>query len=162
MKLLFSILITILFISSPDLSKVRVDYINAFQNKENAMDLHNELAEVVKSDAKTLVAYKGAVTTLMAKFSKSTKDKKSLFKEGATLIEYAVAEDPNNIEIRCIRIGVQENTPKVVKYYKNISEDKQFLLEHYKEITSNKLKDYIRGFIMHSKSFSDAEKEMFN
>ena len=117
------------------------------------------MAEVAKSDAKILVAYKGAVTTLKAKFAKSTKDKKTLFKEGATLIEYAIAEDPNNIEIRCIRLGVQENTPKVVKYYKNIPEDKQFVLEHYKEITTSKLKDYIKGFVMHSKSFTDSEKE---
>ena len=159
MKFLFSIIFLIYFTSSPDLSKVREDYINAVHNKENTENLYHELRDVDKSDANIFIAYKGAVTTLMAKFSKNTKDKKELFKEGATLIEYAASKDPSNIEIRCIRLGVQENTPKVVKYRKKIPEDKQYILEHYKEITSSKLRDYIKGFILHSKSFTVAEKK---
>ena len=161
MKILFFILFASLFIGSPDLSKVREDYKNAIHNKENTVKLHSDLASVTNSDSKVLVAYKGAVTTLMAKFAKNSKDKKIFFKEGATLIEYAAAEEPDNVEIRCIRLGVQENTPKVVKYRKSIYEDKQFILDHYKEITSNKVKDYIKGFIKQSKSFSEQEKEMF-
>ncbi len=160
MKILFSILFATLFICSPELSKVRIDYKNAIHNKENTVELHIDLASVNNNDSKVLVAYKGAVTTLMAKFAKNSKDKKDFFKEGATLIEYAVTEDSNNIEIRCIRLGVQENTPKVVKYRKSIPEDKQFILDHYKEITSSKEKDYIKGFILQSKSFTVAEKEL--
>lgn len=159
MKLLIILFFTTLFLVAPDLTKIREDYINAVHSKENAENLYNDLAEVAKSDVKVLVAYKGAVTTLKAKFEKSTKDKKELFKEGATLIEYAAAEDPSNIEIRCIRLGVQENTPKVVNYRKNIPEDKQYIIDHFNQITSSNLKSYIKGFIMHSKSFTDSEKE---
>ncbi len=159
MKFLFILFFTTLFLVAPDLTKIREDYINAVHSKENAENLYNDLAEVTKSDEKILVAYKGAVTTLKAKFSKSTKDKKKLFKDGATLIEYAVSEEPSNIEIRCIRLGVQGNTPKVVNYRKNILEDKQYILDHFNEITSSNLKSYIKGFVMHSKSFTDLEKE---
>lgn len=159
MKLLFILFFTTLFLVAPDLTKIREDYINAVHSKENAEVLYNDLAEVAKSDEKILVAYKGAVTTLKAKFAKSTKDKKELFKDGATLIEYAVSEEPSNIEIRSIRLGVQENTPKVVNYRKNISEDKQYILDHFNEITSSNLKNHIKGFVMHSKSFTDLEKE---
>ncbi len=162
MKFLFVLFFSTLFFVTPDLNKIREDYINAVHSKENAEKLYNDLAVVTKGDAKILVAYKGGVTTLKAKFAQSTKDKKELFKEGATLIEYAVAEDPDNIEIRCIRLGVQENTPKVLKYRKNIPEDKQYILDHYNEIKSSKLKSYIKGFILHSKSFTETEKDLFN
>ncbi len=162
MKFLFVLFFTTLFLVTPDLNKIREDYINAVHSKENTEKLYNDLAVVSKGDAKILVAYKGAVTTLKAKFAQSPKDKKELFKEGATLIEYAAAEDPDNIEIRCIRLGVQENTPKVLKYRKNIPEDKQYILDHYNEITSSKLKGYIKGFILHSKSFTETEKASFN
>lgn len=162
MKFLFILFFTILFVVTPDLTTIREDYINAIHSKENAEKLYNDLSEVTKSDKRILVAYKGAVTTLKAKFAKSTKDKKELFKEGATLIEYAITEDPNDIEIRCIRLGVQENTPKVVKYRKSIPEDKQYILDHYNEIISSNLKSYIKGFIMHSKSFTETEKSLFN
>lgn len=162
MKLLFSILFVALIVISPDLSKVRVDYINAVYNRENTLKLHQELAGINKSDSKVLVAYKGAVLTLMSKFAKTTKEKKEFFKEGASLIEFAVLESPENIEIRCVRLGVQENAPKVVKYRKSKPEDKQFILDHYKEIPSGKMKEYIKGFIIQSKSFSEEEKELMN
>jgi len=160
MKLLFSMLFVALFIISPDLSKVRVDYRNAVHNKENTIKLHKELAVVDKSDSKALVAYKGAVSTLMSKFAMTTSERKVFFKEGATLIEFAVSENPESIEIRCIRLGVQENAPKVVKYRKSKTEDKQFILDHYNEISSGKIKEYIKEFVMQSKSFSEEEKKM--
>ncbi len=162
MKLFFSIVIASVFLLSPSLSKVREDYKNAVNDSTKVENLYNELEEVSKEDGIVLLAYKGAVSTLMAKFAGSTKEKKNFFKEGASLIEFAVEEDPENIEIRYIRLGVQENAPKVTKYRKNISEDKQFILDHYKEILSSKVKEYIKGFVMQSKLFSETEKELIN
>jgi len=162
MKLLLSLFFSVFLLVSPKLSQVRIDYVQAINNKEKAVKLHADLSEVSKKDTKVLVAYKGATLTLMAKYAKSVKDKKTFFKEGASLIEWAVSEKPNDIEIRLVRLGVQENAPKVVKYRKNKEEDKQFLLTHYKEITSITLKMYVKGFIMQSSSFSEDEKLLFN
>jgi len=162
MKLIILILFTSVFLFSPDLSKVRIDYRNAINDSEKISQLYNELKEISKEDHKVLVAYKGAVSTLMSKFAKTSKEKKVFFKEGASLIEYAVSESPKNVEIRCIRLGVQENAPKVVKYRKNKTGDKQFILDHFKDIPSAEVKDYITGFVRQSKSFSPAERELIN
>ena len=108
------------------------------------------------------MAYKGAVLTLMAKYSKITKEKKTFFKEGATLIDFAIMEEPTNVEMRCIRLGVQENAPKLLKYRTNKTEDKQLINDEYENIKSIAIKKHVRGFIMQSTSFSDEEKKHFN
>ena len=87
-------------------------------------------------------------------------EKKSNFKEGVKWIESAVKSKPDNIEIRMIRLGVQENTPKIAKYNTNIQEDKNFIIEHYND-ESGSLAAYIKNFILTSKSFSDAEKATY-
>jgi hypothetical protein len=74
------------------------------------------------------------------------------------LIEYAVASEPNNIEIRMIRLSVQENVPMIVNYRGKKKEDKKFLLDHYKEQTEA-MKIYIGDFISQSKTFTQTEKQ---
>ncbi|PHS67734.1 MAG: hypothetical protein COB12_02625 [Flavobacterium sp.] len=134
----------------------------AVNDKEITFQLNEDLSEITKADNKVLVAYKGAVLTLMARFSKSTKEKKLFFKEGAKLIEFTISEKPTDIEIRVIRLGVQENSPKIVGYQKNKEEDKQFIIDHFKEVSSKELKTYIKGFIKQSKTFSEEEKLALN
>jgi hypothetical protein len=159
-----SLFIFILFIGlfSPSITKVRADYKNAFNSKEATLQLNKYLTKVKKTDEKLLVAYKGAVLTLMAKYSKITKEKKTFFKEGATLIDFAIMEEPTNVEMRCIRLGVQENAPKLLKYRANKTEDKQLINDEYENIKSIAIKKHVRGFIMQSTSFSDEEKKHFN
>src|SRR5690606_4169 len=104
-----------------------------------------------------LVAYKGAALTLKAKFAKAIPDKIGFVKEGAKLVESAVAAEPNNVEIRVVRLSVQENVPAIVGYKKNIGEDKNYILSHLKDVDGD-LREYIRNFILQSKSFSKAQK----
>ena len=150
-----------LFNAAPKLSELRVAYPKANADVLVMNKLFEELATVSKEDNKILVAYKGAVSTLKAKHSKAVKNKKTYFKEGAKLIEYAVQSEPKNIEIRCLRLSVQENSPKVVGYKKNIAEDKQYILDHYKQISNTEIKKFIKGYVLLSNAFSESEKQLF-
>ena len=162
MKTSIFIFILLLGLFSPSLTKVRTDYKKSFNNKEVTLQLNKYLAKVKKTDKKLLVAYKGAVLILMAKYSKVIKEKFFFFKEGATLLNFAIFEEPANVEMRCIRLSIQENAPKLLKYRANKAEDKQFIKDGYDTIKSTTIKTYVRGFIMQSKSFSDEEKKEFN
>jgi hypothetical protein len=162
MKTSIFIFILLLGLFSPSLTKVRTDYKKSFNSKEVTLQLNKYLAEVKKTDKKLLVAYKGAVLILMAKYSKVIKEKNFFFKEGATLLNFAIFEEPANVEMRCIRLSIQENAPKLLKYRANKAEDKQFIKDGYDTIKSTTIKTYVRGFIMQSKSFSDEEKKEFN
>lgn len=147
-----------LFFVKTDLTTVRSDYKKVTQSKANVTALYNKLEKVTKADKKVLVAYKGAVTALMAKQQKGVKAKKIFFKNGVSLLEYALKANPNNIEIRLIRLSVQQNSPKILKYNKQITEDKDFVFKHYKSIKSTALKNFIKGYILQSDKFSEEEK----
>lgn len=157
MKTLFSFFVLASLFNNPTITEIRKLYPNASKSESNAKEFALKLTDVATDD-KTLLAYKGASITMIAKFKKKVSDKISAFKEGSKLIELAVATEPNNIEIRFIRLSVQENVPAIVKYKKNISEDKVFILKQYKEQSAT-LKEYLKSFILQSKSFSAEEQK---
>lgn len=156
MKSLIIILFTFFsFIQNP--TDVRDQYYAASKSKQNADKFYNLLAKYNK-DNKTMLAYKGAALALKSKYASDRKDKKDLFIEGVTTIENCVKQEPNNAEIRLIRLSVQENTPKFLKYKANIDEDKKVILNSFDK-QSKDLKDYIKIYINQSKIFTEAEKQ---
>lgn len=149
------------FCSAQELSQLRMQYPKANDNEVATNELEEKLASVSKEKNTILSAYKGAILTLKAKFAKGIGNKKSYFKEGAELIEYAIKTKPSNIELRCIRLGVQENSPRITGYKKNISEDKDFILKNYHTTTNAEVKKFVKGYVIISDAFSGAEKQLF-
>lgn len=157
MNLLLSILF-LLFAKNPEIAEVRDLYTDAAKSEANANAFAEKLTAVSDTDGnKVLVAYKGCSLTLRSKFSGNLADKISFMKAGAKLIDAAAAAEPNNIEIRMIRLSVQESVPKIVNYRSNKKEDKAFILKNYTD--SGELKNFIKNFVNQSKSFTAAEKK---
>jgi hypothetical protein len=148
-------------IQSIDLNTIRHDYKEAAQDKTKVNLFNTQLIAVTKKDKPILVAYKGAGIALKGRYSKKIKDKKRFFIEGVTLVEYALKKAPKNIELRFIRLGIQENTPKLLKYKANISEDKNYILSHFKTVKSSALKKHIKEYVLQSKVFTVEEKKLF-
>ena len=162
MKLIVYITLFLSFSGSlPKLSEVREDYMKASGNKEITIKLVDLLSEVTKDDEKVYVAYKGASLTIMAKYTKAKKEKKAFFKEGAGLIEFAVLAAPKDVEIRVIRLSIQENAPKFLKYRSKLQEDKQFVLDNYNKIKLKSVQSFVRSYVLQSDSFTTSEKELF-
>jgi hypothetical protein len=161
MKLILSIFLFLSFFNIPEIADIRKLYSSAVISEGNAKEFASKLEDVNKEDNKTLYAYKGASIAILAKYKKEISDKSKSFKEGAKMVEWAVASEPSNIEIRLVRLSIQEKAPKFLKYNTNIKEDKSFLLDHYKE-QSGALKSYIKNFMLQSKSFSPANKQTIN
>ena len=162
MKYLFLIALLVSIVgNSQDLNDIRLQYPKAVENAGITTKLDGELSKIDTSGKPVLLAYKGAVLTLRAKFAKARSDKKEYFKEGVSLIESAVKAEPSNIEIRYIRMSVQENSPRFLGYHKNIEEDKEFILKNYATVTSKELKVIIKDFVLKSENFNGVEKELF-
>ena len=158
MKLLISILLWINFAGTPDLSSIRKIYPDVAKSEANAKDFTEKLSGISNNDDKILVAYKAASILVDSKFQNIVGSKISRFKEGAKLLEATLKSDPNNIEIRMIRLSIQEDVPGITGYRKNIKEDKKFITDHYAE-QSGVLKEYLKNFVLQSKSFSEKEKQ---
>ena len=157
MKYLFIIAFFISAVgSAQDLKEIRSQYPTAVESSEITLKLDAALLGVTTKSNPVLLAYKGAVSTLKAKFAKARSEKKEYFKEGVLFIESAVKAAPKNIEIRYIRMSVQENSPKFLGYHKSIKEDKQFLLKSYDTISSMELKGLVKEFVLKSENFSES------
>lgn len=158
MKLLLTFILCFNFAGNPDLASIRKMYTDVSKSETNAKEFVEKLAGVSGNDDKILVAYKAASILLDSKFEKKLGEKIERFKEGAKLLESTIASEPNNIEIRMIRLSIQENVPGITGYKKNIKEDKKFITAHYNE-QNGTLKEYLKAFVLQSKSFSDKEKQ---
>lgn len=150
MKLI--ILLFVLSLSGTNITEIRNLYSNVMDSKEKQLEF---IAYMEKVEAKTpvLQAYKGVALTLESKNAKNIKDKKQFFIKGAELIEEAVNKEPENIEIRLIRLSVQENVPKFLKYHSNIEEDVALIKKNIDHIKDSELKLYVENYVKQSKSF---------
>jgi hypothetical protein len=158
MKLIISLILLVGLMSTPDLPTIRKIYPTASNSETSAKDFNSKLVAIANTDENILVAYKAASIILDSKYEKKLSAKMSRFKEGAQLLEGTIAKEPNSIEIRMIRLSIQENVPGITGYKKNIKEDKKYILAHYDD-QNTALKEYLKNFILQSKSFSTAEKQ---
>lgn len=143
-SVLTSVLLTISIFLQTDLRAVRSNFEKAESSKENTAILYKQLKDYSKNDP-VLLAYKGAAYGLQARYMVDKKKKKELFIAGAKDIEAAVLASPDNIEIRLVRLIIQENTPKILKYKENITADKQMILTNF-ESQPKVVKDAIRRY----------------
>ncbi len=163
MKLaIITFFISIQFGLQIDVVEVRNLYKSAGTSKEKTSELMGLLQNVDKNDDMVLLAYKGAVTAMMAKYEKTISEKKQEFIKGVSLVEFALEQEPKNVEIVFVRLSLQQNSPKILKYKNNIDQDKAYLLTQFNQIKSTSLKAYLEDYILHSNNFSEEEKNVIS
>ena len=160
-KLIFYISFLLIAVN-PSLSDVRKLYQKASDSEAVAKELYQKLESIKKSDDATFVGYKAGALTVKAKYEEKIKAKKTVFKEGALLLEYIIEKNPNNIELRLIRLSIQENSPKLLKYKANIDADKTFIYSQLPNVKNKGLKNHIKGYVSKSKAFSTEEKTVIS
>ena len=57
---------------------------------------------------------------------------------------------------------MQQNIPRLLKYNKNLDEDKKFILNNFNKIKSSELNNYIKDYILQSKHFTEEEKNVIS
>lgn len=128
-----------------DLSKLRKEFIAATASAEASQTFLNSTAKL--GEKPLFQAYRGAALVIHAKFAKGIEGKKKYAKEGITTLESAVQKDPQNVEIRTLRLSIQEQAPKVLKYKNNIEEDRSFVKKALAELPEGSLKTFVEGYM---------------
>ena len=101
-------------------------------------------------------AYKGALLMKKAGFQGTPSKKVKVFKQGHELLETEIKTYPENIEYRFLRLAVQENAPKILKYNKNINEDKAEIIANYNQLGAD-LKAHIQEFAANSENLKPSD-----
>ena len=92
-------------------------------------------------------AFKGALQMKAAQFEKTAKDKMSLFNAGKKILESEIKSNDGNVEYRFLRLLIQENAPKQLKYNGNIEDDVASIVLGYsklKESTKTAIESYAK------------------
>lgn len=102
---------------------------------------------VSMKESSEVKAFKGALQMKAAQFQKTPKDKLNLFNAGKKLLESEIKSNDGNAEYRFLRLLIQENAPKQLKYYGNIEEDVLRIVDGYgklKEATKAAIESYAK------------------
>ena len=106
----------------------------AVLKSEKPDEINNELSKIENASFREKQAYEGTLLMRKAGLLKKPKDKLHLFKEGATKLETAIANDNDNAEYRFLRLIIQEHAPGILKYNKRINDDSAFIKTHFKSL----------------------------
>jgi len=147
-------IILFLLISFQSMSAINRDRFYRVFEAKSIDKINEEIKSLDKESSSTLKdAFLGAMLMKKAQFLKTPKEKINIFKKGKILLESAIKKQPNNAEFRFLRLAIQENCPKILKYSSNINDDAQYIQMNYKNINSI-AKNHIKRYALHSQTLS--------
>lgn len=139
-----------LSVQAQDLARLRKEFVSASGSAPAAEKFLQTTGQITSASKPLLQAYKGASLLIWGKYVKGIEDKKKMAREGITLLESAVSKDPDHIEIRTLRLSIQENSPKILKYKGKIEEDRAFVTRGFEELPEGELKAFVAGYLQKS------------
>jgi len=140
---------------SINLIEVRKDF-NKGVKDENLCKKH---LQALKSNAKTPLekGYEAAFNMFMAKHTSNPFKKMGYFKDGKKLLESQIKTEPNNTELRFIRLCIQYHIPDFLGYKNNIEEDKDYLVANLHKLKDEPTKDIIYNYLKGANMYNSEE-----
>ncbi|HLU86785.1 MAG TPA: hypothetical protein VKZ44_03450 [Taishania sp.] len=145
--MLKAFVLTVVFV----LSFSKAEFFKAMESSDAKLIVSIEQKVASSSDSDEKRAYYGAILMKSADFQKTPGEKLKKFKQGKELLESVIASNPNQVEYRFLRLMVQENAPKIVKYDQNIEEDCKLIKSNLSKVSSE-LKNAISNYTKTSKN----------
>ncbi|MFV0184016.1 hypothetical protein OBK16_12340 [Empedobacter falsenii] len=136
------------FINQTDvvLEELRGNYAKLSNDKELCANVIVEL-DHIKNISAIYLGYLGGAQTINSKHVSNPLNKLKTFNKGKKNIEEAIRIEPENLELRFIRLLVQKNTPSFLNYYSKVEEDTQILSENRHKISSINLRRNIEKIL---------------
>ena len=78
--------------------------------------------------------FEGALLMKKAGLIVGAKKKLDMFKSGHDKLESVLSKDTSNTELRFLRLIIQENAPRILKYRKEIEKDSENIRKNYKNL----------------------------
>jgi hypothetical protein len=132
------------------LANVRQNIGEVFKTDTVCMKIHEAFEKTDISSNNLLLGYKGAVEMGMARHHPNVFKKMGFFNDGKDQLEKSIEKDPENLELRFLRLTIQTNLPTFLGYGESKEKDKSFVLANLESSHSAEFKKRVRGFIKHA------------
>lgn len=149
MRWFVSLMVAFFFLTgfaTTDLDVIRANYKNVVSDKGLCEKIIANLTKK-KNVSATHLAYLGGLQTIWANHVFNPLSKLKTFKEGKKNIEKAIEKEPENVELRFIRLSVQKNAPSFLGYTSNIHEDTEFIIKNRDKIGTGILRENIETLL---------------
>ncbi len=117
------------------LEEVRESFHQAVLDPDQSRAFHDFLKDTQPSTP-TLKAYKAASEAMLARVVWNPFTKLSQVMKYSDLIETAIHEDVENIEIRFLRLSIEYNLPKFLGMSKNLEEDRDVIVNNLSNVNA--------------------------
>ncbi|MBL4708282.1 MAG: hypothetical protein JKY48_07580 [Flavobacteriales bacterium] len=133
-------------------------------NIDSMPKVYKIFKKVENPSGKTL-AYKGAIEAIMTKITWNIFKKMYFLRESEKSFKQAVQKNPNDVEVRFMRMAVQFEIPAYLGFSEEIDTDKDFIVKHIHEFNvknfPSDILDQILQFMYRCEKFSEVQIERF-
>ncbi len=133
--------------ASNDIESVREMYYHSIEDDKVANKFLNYFDTVDVKNNATLMGYNAVANFVQSKHSWNPYTKLEHFNAGKVQLEYAIIQEDENIELRFLRLSIQENLPSFLGYNSQIKADRSFLVDHLDQILDEDLKSKISTYL---------------
>ncbi|MEP0984687.1 hypothetical protein [Ekhidna sp.] len=144
----FSLLITASIVGAQTLPEVRSEFHSVVLNPDDSRDFHDYLSDV-KTPTTTIRAYQAVSEALLAQVVWNPFNKLSQVIKYDKLMEEIVNEDPDNIEIRFLRLAIEYNLPSFLGMSTHVEEDTQMIIQNMSSIGEMQIEKSYSSYIFH-------------
>ena len=133
--------------SNDTLNNCRSYYYGVCLNETPIQDF-NEYLELHKDNKEASIqGYHSVIWFLWADYYFNPFKKWNCFLKGKDKLEHLINNYSNNIELRFLRLTIQENLPKILGYNENINEDKTFINKNLHLVSDQDLFSRITNYL---------------
>lgn len=143
-------------LKAQSLPEIRLAYGEARYSRETAEQFARQLEAADPQKLPVLPAYQAAADILIARYMPLT-ERLSRIRPAISKLEALLDKDPDNPELRFIRLTIQEHLPKIVGYHRQIPEDRKYLEETVSKLQDKSLQEMIHSYFRESR---EGEKKM--
>jgi hypothetical protein len=143
------------------LNEIRLLYKQASENESVVPILLEKLQASATQQKAVLLGYRGAVFALQGKYAWMPFSKLSFLQDALATLHKAIQQDPENVEIRFLRLTVEKNIPMFLGMAIHLTEDKDKILENILAVsTEPEMRQVIASYILENTICTKKEKEL--
>ncbi len=150
MKLIFFFISVTIFISvdGQPLQEARSSFHQAVLNPESSRDFHKTMESSLHNSA-TLMAYQAVSEALIAQVVWNPFSKLSQVMKYDKIMQDAVMQDDENIEIRFLRLAIEVNLPAFLGMSEHVKEDRDMIVQNMSKVGSMSLEKSYGQYIFY-------------
>ncbi len=135
-------------ISAQSLNEIRSEFHAVVLNPDDSRDFHNFLKDI-ENPTSTVKAYQAVSEALLAQVVWNPFNKLKQVVKYDKQIEAAVEEDPQNIEIRFLRLAIEYNLPSFLGMSTHMEEDVAMIVSDLSSVSEMKVNPMFGQYIFH-------------